>query len=319
MTPREFDSAVARFLIQLDADGRSEHTILQYRRHLFAFRRWLEERDGDGREGTTHSEAARLNVVHEEAAITPEVIAAFFVSTAARESARGGAKKPTSLNSMRSSMRAFFGYCRDAGLVAENPARLLRRAMCGAHPPRFLAPADEAKLLATIDAAAASGDRGAQRDAALVRLLTRTGIRISSALGLDIDHIDSAAGEIEIRVAKRQQVVRVPVSGATITMLIELAGCRTIGPLFVTKDGKRIGRRHAARRIADWARRADIAGRVHPHLFRHGLAVRLLESTSDLRLVQTALGHRSIASTVVYTRVAGARVRAAMLAVEGVS
>jgi site-specific recombinase XerD len=298
MTPDDLDAAVTTFLIQLEADGRSEHTIAQYRRHLFYFARWL-------------SESERTKAV-----ITPEVVAAFFISEDARASCRGGAKRPTTLNAMRSSLRGFFAYCRDAGLTRENPARLLRRAVCGSPPPRFLSPADEARLLAVIDGAAARGDAGAKRDAALVRLLARTGIRISSALGIHVEHLDRARGEIEIRVAKRQQVDRVPASDATIEMLEALASGRTSGPLFVGRNGDRIDRRHAARRIAEWARRAEITARVHPHLFRHGLAVRLLESTGDLRLVQQALRHRSIASTVQYTRVAGEKVRAAMLAVE---
>src|SRR5690606_28636930 len=128
---------------QLEADGRSEHTIAQYRRHLFYFARWL-------------SETARTKAV-----ITPEVVAAFFISEDARASCRGGAKRPTTLNAMRSSLRGFFAYCRDAGLTRENPARLLRRAVCGTPPPRFLSPADEARLLAVIDAAAARGDASA--------------------------------------------------------------------------------------------------------------------------------------------------------------
>jgi site-specific recombinase XerD len=304
MTPDDLDAAVETFLIQLEADGRSEHTIAQYRRHLFYFARWLCPGEGEP------------NAAREKAVITPEVVAAFFVSEAARMSCRGGAKRPTTLNAMRSSLRGFFAYCRDAGLVSENPARLLRRAVCGSPPPKFLAPSDEARLLAAIDAAATRGDVGAKRDAALIRLLARTGIRISSALGIEVEDLDRARGEIEIRVAKRQQVDRVPASDATIEMLEALAAGRTSGPLFVGRDGSRIDRRHAARRIAEWAKRAGIEGRVHPHLFRHGLAVRLLESTGDLRLVQQALRHRSIASTVQYTRVAGEKVRAAMLAVE---
>lgn len=294
--PMNLHEAIASYRLTLDASGRSTHTLLQIDRHLRRFREWLG--DPIDRDITT---------------IGAEFVARFFTSDAARLSARGGVKRPTSMNALRSSIRSFFGFLHDAGHVAANPARLLRRARCSDPPPRGIPVVDEERLLRVIDL---EPEPAARRDAALVRLLSRTGLRISSALAILVEDVDAATGEIEIRESKGGKRDRIPVSTATVRMLLDLASDRASGPIFVGKAGKAIDRRHFARRLGDWARKAGIEKRVHPHAFRHGLAMRLLDATDDLRLVQQALRHRSIASTTRYAEVAGSKVRTALLQVE---
>jgi integrase/recombinase XerC len=168
--------ALEQFLLQLEADGRSRHTIGQYRRHGRALAAWL------GARGVT-------NVAH----LTPELIAQFFAADAAKNSCLGGAKKAVSLNAMRTSIRCFAAHLHDAGLVAANPARLLRRARCAPPPPKALRDDEQKRLLAVLDAA---NGVEAQRDRVLVMLLLHTGVRIGSALALDIADIDFANGEL---------------------------------------------------------------------------------------------------------------------------
>ena len=137
--------AIQGFLLQLQADGRSAHTIGQYRRHGTALANWL----------------ASAGIDANVAALTPETIAKFFASDAARTSCRGGAKKATSANAMRTSIRGLAKHLHDAGLVATNPARLLRRARCAPPPPKALRDDEQARLLAVL--AAATGPE-AERD-----------------------------------------------------------------------------------------------------------------------------------------------------------
>ena len=68
--------------------------------------------------------------------------------------------------------------------------------------------------------------------------------------------------------------------------------------VFVSNTGRRIGTRQFSRRLEQWLQKAGISAKITPHTFRHTLANRLLASISNLRLVQQALGHRSIASTL---------------------
>ena len=159
------DDALERFLLQLEADGRSPHTIAQYRRHIRVLSRWLvqEERAGD-----------IGDIIHED-------IARFLVSRMARNRPDGKPKRATALNALRTSLRVFFSYLHRAGYINRDPARLVRRARCGTPPPKGLSPADQEKLLAAL----ARDDNG--RDHCLIHLLLATGIRIGSALALEVE------------------------------------------------------------------------------------------------------------------------------------
>ena len=285
------EDALDRFIIQLRADGRSDHTIRQYARHVRSLQRWLNEQDRPD----------------DIAAIDYEVIAAFLVSPEAGCRPDGRPKKATSANSMRSSLRNFFGYLHRAGLVTNDPARLVRRARCGPPPPRALTTKERSRLLATLDEAATPGEL---RDRALFRLMLATGVRIGAAVTLNVEDVDLDAAELWIT-TKGDRRERVCVPRDEIAHLREYIDGRAASPLFAGRGGA-ITSRHAQRRFAQWLRRAGIERSASPHSLRHSFATRLLARTGDLRLVQDALGHRSIASTTIYARVDEGRLRAAI-------
>src|SRR5215207_3815392 len=145
-------AALRGFLLQLEADGRSPHTVNQYRRHGAALAAWL----------------AATRAATAVAKLTPELLARFFAADSAKNSCRGGPKRAVSLNAMRTSVRCFAKHLHDAGLVATNPARLLRRARCAPPPPRALHPDEQRRLLDVLGKA--TGDEAA-RDRLLVELL----------------------------------------------------------------------------------------------------------------------------------------------------
>lgn len=287
----QLQDALQGFLLQLQADGRSPHTIGQYRRHGTALANWL----------------ASAGIDANVAALTPETIAKFFASDAARTSCRGGAKKATSANAMRTSVRCLAKHLHDAGLVATNPARLLRRARCAPPPPKALRDDEQKRLLAVL--AAATGPE-AERDEMLISLLLGTGIRLGSAIALDIEDLDLGHGEIVLRRTKGDRPATVVVPTTIVARLRSYIGDRKTGPVFQAGD-HRSSIRHAQRRIAHWLHAAQITGRS-AHAFRHTFATKVYATSGDLQVTQAALGHASIASTVVYARVDKARVRAAV-------
>ncbi len=291
MAGMHVQAALQAFLLQLEADGRSPHTIGQYRRHVTSLANWL---------AATRSPT---NV----AKLTPAVLAKFFADDAAKNSCRGGFKRAVSLNAMRTSIRCFAKHLHDAGLVATNPARLLRRARCAPAPPRALHADEQKRLLDVL--ADAKGDEAA-RDRMLVELLLGTGVRIGSALALDVEDLDFAHGEITLRTTKNDRPCTAVMPETVAKALRLFLGKRTDGPLFVA-NGRRVSMRHAQRRLSAWFAKAGVVGKSC-HSLRHTFATDMLARTGNLRLVQAAMGHASIVSTTVYAAVDRARLRAAV-------
>jgi site-specific recombinase XerD len=290
----ELLDALEKFETQMRADGRSPHTVANYRRHIELLDGWL---------GATRHRRALDAIGH-------EVLAAFLVSGHARASAHGGAKSSASMNSLRTSLRVVFGWLHQAGLARTNAARLIRRAICSPAPPKALSDAEVERLLGAL--VVAQGPV-ARRDHLLVELLLSTGIRIGSALALDVDDIDLATSTLTLRECKYDRVERVFFGRELRDHLVGyLARKPRTGPVFRGPQGERLGKRCAQKRIALWLARGGVDGTVHS--LRHTFATRLLRKTGDLFLVKRAMLHRSILSTAVYLSVSDERLRAAIIA-----
>jgi len=285
--------ALAKFQIQLEADGRSIHTRQQYDRHVRLFSRWL----------------ATVGHGGDVEAIDHETVAAFLASPVARTRPDGGVKKATSTNALRSSIRTFFKYVHEAGYVRRNPARLVRRAVCGNPPPRALTEAETERLMDTL----ANGEGPeAERDHGMFALMLATGIRLGSAVALGVEDVDLEGGELYLRTMKADRRERVFLGKGIRDHLRRFIGGRTAGPLFVGIHGRRLSPRHVQRRFRQWVEKAGIGRASSTHCLRHSLATSLYRRTRDLLLVQQALRHRSITSTLVYARLDASRLRQAL-------
>jgi len=285
--------AMERFSTQLEADGRSLHTIRQYQRHVRLLSTWLSETGHDG--SVTRVEQ--------------ETVARFLAGPAARTRADGTAKRNSSVNAVRASLRGFFAYLARADLVPSDPTRLVRRARCGVPAPRGLSAEDQHRLMVTLSAAT---DAAGFRDLALFTLMMRAGIRLGSAISLDVEDLDLEHGSLYLRHAKGDRRDAVILPSDVAEHLREWLADRIAGPVFRGTHGERLSARHVQRRFTGWLRRSGITRHATPHTLRHTFATNLYQKTGDVLLVKDALHHRSIASTLVYARAGEERLRLAL-------
>ena len=285
--------AIERFVCQQAADGRSPHTVAQYGRHVRLFAAWL-------RRGGHTGDVARID---------HDTVARFLTAPAARTNAHGGEKAATSVNCLRTSLKVFAAYLHRAGHAAEDAGRLIRRAVCSSPPPRVLSDAECDRLRAAL--AAQEGAEG-RRDAALFGLMLEAGIRLNSALALDVDDVDLERGELRLRRTKGDRPVVVCLGAAARQDLAPYLATHAGGPLFAARHGGRPSARHVQRRFSELVKKAGIGWSPTPHTLRHTFATRLYRRTGDVYLVKEALKHRFIGSTLIYARPDVERLRAAL-------
>ena len=127
-------------------------------------------------------------------------------------------------------------------------------------------------------------------------------------------------GDVALRVrgkGNKERVVglpRQPVE-ALDAYLVTRPGAQSDEPMFLVKGGRRITARVITKAVARAGRRLKV--HLHPHLFRHPYATRLHDLGVDLLVIQGLLGHESVATTEIYTRVSAARQRQAIRRLEG--
>ena len=246
----------------------------------------------------------------EPAAITYRLLRGY----AARLSDRGAA--PRTLARKLASTRAFFRSMVEHGDMEANPADLLPAPKLPHTLPRTLKPADVTGLLDRIPATTPLE----LRDRSLFELAYACGLRAEELVNLDATSVDFDGEQVRVE-GKGGKTRFVPAGEPALRALgryLErgrpaLANAHADPALFLSKSGNRLSTSDVRRRLRVWARHAATQGAVHPHALRHSFATHLLEGGADLRAIQELLGHSSISTTQVYTRVESARLRAAYL------
>lgn len=149
------------------------------------------------------------------------------------------------------------------------------------------------------------------RNRALLELLYSTGARISEAVGLAVDDVDTQARSVLLHgKGGKQRLVPIgrPAVAALDAYLVrgrpELARRgRGTPAIFLNSRGGQLSRQSAWQVLQDAAERAGIGSAVSPHTLRHSFATHLLDGGADVRVVQELLGHASVTTTQIYTMV----------------
>jgi site-specific recombinase XerD len=227
-------------------------------------------------------------------------------------------------------LRALFRSLQEHGQVAQSPAELVSAPRRPRKLPRVLKAREAASLLQAIPASSALE----LRDRAMFELAYSCGLRAEELVSVRPGDLDHDAEQLRVQGKGRKTRV-VPVGELAQQAVddylkrgrAELVARSVVSDmrvsarlpaderaLFLSKTGRRLSTSDVRRRLHGWAQRAGVesaAGAVSPHALRHSFATHLLDGGADLRSIQELLGHASVSSTQIYTRVESARLKSA--------
>ncbi len=219
---------------------------------------------------------------------------------------------PRSIAIALAAWRGLFKHWGRERLVTHNPVDGIRPPKAPKPLPKALGVDDAVALAQQLPATSNPALRA--RDHCFVELLYGCGLRVGELTGLDLAPSPEAAGWVDAPDAtahvlgKGRKRRSVPVGGPALLALAAWLELRSTlarpgeAALFVSNRGTRLSDSQVRTRLQGLARDAGLATGVHPHMLRHSFASHLLQSSGDLRAVQELLGHASITSTQVYTR-----------------
>jgi integrase/recombinase XerC/integrase/recombinase XerD len=158
----------------------------------------------------------------------------------------------------------------------------------------------------------------ALRDRAIFELAYACGLRAEEIVSLKSGDVDYDSEQLRVE-GKGQKTRFVPVGELALTALRRylergrdaLRTEENQDALFLSKSGRALSTSDVRRRLAIWTKRSALQGGCSPHALRHSFATHLLDGGADLRVIQELLGHSSISTTQLYTRVESARLRSA--------
>ncbi len=224
---------------------------------------------------------------------------------------------PSSVARALVAVRSFHRFCLDEGYLASDPSEEVGAPRVPQGIPKALSEAEVDALLGAV----VGEEPRALRDRAILETLYATGIRISELVGLDRRDLDLEDALLRVYGKGSKERV-VPVGrGARATLgdylargrpELERPATRRVpgDPLFLNARGGRLTRQGCWKIVTSAGDRVGLEGRLSPHVLRHSCATHMLEHGADIRVVQELLGHASLSTTQVYTKVSPERLRA---------
>lgn len=275
--------------------GVAANTISSYRRDLRRYAEHLSERGIDDLRSVSENDVSDFLVALRRGDPENGVVGLSAVSAARAVIA----------------VRGFHRFAAAEGIIDLDVARSVKPPTPSRRLPKSLTLDEVLALLEGAGGDDPSDGPLSLRSRALLELLYSTGARISEAVGLDIDDVDTEARSVLLRgKGGKQRLVPIgrPAVAALDAYLVrgrpELARRGHGTPaIFLNARGGRLSRQSAWQVLQDSADRAGVTSAVSPHTLRHSFATHLLEGGADVRVVQELLGHASVTTTQIYTLV----------------
>lgn len=276
---------IERFLAQGHATGWKQATLDNYRYILAGMVTFLAQRG-----------------CRRFADVTRPDMEAYMAHLAAEGVAKSSRLRAATLT------RRFFDQLQDQGTIVGNPAKGMPVPDDGEEdlPEPPLSEEEVAGIIDGLPRASVYDLRAV----CLLELLYGCGLRISEAINLDLDDLDLHRRTVLIRESKHDQTRLVPLpktAKAALQAYLSLRKTLVVGPdrgaVFLTQQGRRwaMGSVYGFFKMLNW--KGVCPGRsLHPHIFRHSIAVHLLRRGADIRYIQQFLGHASLDTTKIYLR-----------------
>ncbi len=276
---------------------RAANTVSAYRRDLTAYEAFLSDRD------------VALKDVTE--AIVEEYIAYL----------RAAGRKASSVGRAIAAVRGLHRFAVDEYGFTTDPTEHVKVAKGAQGLPKALAEAEIERLLGSV----VGDDAVARRDRAILELLYGTGMRISELVRLSLPDLAQLDEGILRAFGKGSKERVVPVgrfARDALSAWLASSGRGVLAPerwatrddaeaVFLNQRGRRLTRQGAWLILRRYGDQVGLRDRLWPHVLRHSCATHMLDHGADIRVVQELLGHASIATTQVYTRVSAERLRQA--------
>ena len=287
-------SAIGKFLQYLATErNASDLTIKAYREDLFGLVDWLD---------------SNISENCHPAQLTPQDLRAFQAALQQAGYAR------TSISRKLASLRSFYRFAMRSGLATTNPAKPLRNPRRQRKLPHVLSSAEVGRLLSAPPAQQVAG----LRDRAILETMYSAGLRVSELVGICDGDIDPHEQIVRVRGKGRKERIS-PLGSFALSAIKTYAQQRSrdpkveaLGrqaPVFVNRFGRILTTRSIGRMLEKHIATAQLDTRTSPHTLRHSFATHLLDRGADIRSVQELLGHKSLATTQIYTHVSAANLR----------
>ena len=274
--------------------GRSANTLAAYRRDLAAYQEFLTAR---------HLTPAT---------VTESVVEDYLAFL------RAAGRAPASVARALVSVRSLHRFLEDEGQVAGNPAEEVQRPKVPSGLPKALSEAEVGGLLAAVT----GDDAVARRDRAILEVLYGCGLRVSELVGLSLADLDLGSGLLRAfgKGAKERIVPVGRLARDALDAWMTPRGRGAMTPerwarrgdaeaVFLNTRGGRLSRQGAWGIVRQHGEAVGLGDRLSPHVLRHSCATHMLDHGADIRVVQELLGHASISTTQVYTKVSATRLR----------